>query len=114
MTSASPSINSRVVMSPWHGTSGQCLASTARANRSISQNATVLNPPVLSRPRENPPIPLKRSSTLSFINCTPHHLPHLFLALPCPPFTPGEAIETVDSDLHRSAVDACTLGLRVT
>src|SRR3546814_19966880 len=32
---------------------------------STSQKAATLNPPVLSRPRANPPIPAKRSSVLS-------------------------------------------------
>jgi hypothetical protein len=51
-------------MSSWQGTPGQCLARTALQNGSISQNATVCIP-ARSSPRENPPIPEKRSSTLT-------------------------------------------------
>lgn len=62
MTSASPSWNSLVVMSSWHGTAGQCFASTSRQNGSISQKPTVCIP-ARSSPREKPPMPLKRSRT---------------------------------------------------
>jgi hypothetical protein len=40
---------------------------TLRQNGSISQNATVLNPPDLSRPRENPPMPENKSKSLNIV-----------------------------------------------
>lgn len=49
-----------VATSSYCGTSGQCFANTRRGNSSISQNATVSKPPVRSRPREKPPMPLKQ------------------------------------------------------
>ena len=52
------------------GTSGQCLRRTAWQNWSRSQNATVRKGPADSSPRLNPPIPLKRSRTLSFFLCS--------------------------------------------
>lgn len=56
--------------SSYIGTPGQCLDSTRRQKGSISQNATVSNPPVRSSPRENPPMPLKRSSVFSIRHST--------------------------------------------
>lgn len=47
------------------GTPGQATARSARLAGSISQNATV-SKPARSSPRENPPIPEKRSKTLGF------------------------------------------------
>lgn len=60
----------RVLTSSYRGTSGQCFASTRRQNESISQKATVSNPPVRSKPKLKPPIPEKRSRTRS-INLEP-------------------------------------------
>lgn len=53
------------VTSSKHGTLGQCLANTFRAYLSISQNAFVTNPPLISPATVNPPAPENRSSTLS-------------------------------------------------
>lgn len=52
-----------VSMSSWHQTPGQCWPNTRRQNSSVSQNPTVRNPPVRSRPSEIPPMPLNKSST---------------------------------------------------
>ena len=52
-------------MSSCSGTSGQCFANTFRQYGSISQNATVSNPPARSRPSEKPPMPENRSNTFS-------------------------------------------------
>jgi len=57
--------------SPYCFTPGQCFAKTRRGNSSISQNATVSKPPVRSSPRLNPPIPLNRSRTRSFVILRP-------------------------------------------
>ena len=54
-TSALPHSALIVRTSSWQGVLGQCLASTARGNGSISQKATVSNPPVRSKPRVKPP-----------------------------------------------------------
>ena len=48
-------------------TFGQCLRSTFLGYSSISQKATVLNPPVASNPRENPPMPLNRSRCFNYV-----------------------------------------------
>jgi len=48
------------------GTSGQCFRSTAWQYGSISQNATVSNPPVRSSPSEKPPMPENKSNTRNF------------------------------------------------
>ena len=48
------------------GTSGQFVLSHCRRRLSFSTNPTVLKPPVLSSPSENPPMPENRSRTLSF------------------------------------------------
>ena len=55
-------------MSLYIFTLGQCLPKTFLHSLSFSQNAAVSNPPAHSRPRENPPMPLKRSSTVWFMS----------------------------------------------
>lgn len=73
ITSTGPTSSPRnVVTSSKQGTSGQCFASTRRQNGSISQNATVSNPPVRSSPRLKPPIPENRSKTFSALTPAPY------------------------------------------
>lgn len=76
ITSTGPTSSpfSLVTSSNWR-TCGQCFANTRRQNGSISQKATVSNPPVRSKPKLKPPIPEKRSRTRNlFITLTrsPH------------------------------------------
>jgi len=59
-------------------TRGQCFARTFLGYSSMSQNATVSKPPVASSPRENPPIPLKRSKCLSLSPFTGSSFQDLF------------------------------------
>ena len=54
----------RVWMSPCLGTNGQCLFKIVKQSGSDSHWNTVCNP-ALSRPRSNPPTPLKRDSTFT-------------------------------------------------
>lgn len=54
-------------MSVYRGTLGNLFSKTCKQYLSISQKATVSNPPVDSSPRLKPPIPEKRSKCLSFI-----------------------------------------------
>ena len=58
-------------------TLGQCFFKTLRENFSISQNATVSNPPVASSPKLNPPSPLNKSKCLSIMLGTLHMTLHL-------------------------------------
>jgi hypothetical protein len=53
-----------VLMSPWFGTSGQCLDSTRHAYGSISDcHMTFI--PARSKPRSRPPMPLNSEPTVS-------------------------------------------------
>ena len=62
---------SSFVISSKHGTPGQCFAKTFLQNGSISQKAIVSNPPVLCKPKENPPIPENKSKTVNFSIISP-------------------------------------------
>gem|GEM_PF-6771744 len=72
-STGSKACGSSVVTSSWHGTSGQCLASTARQNGSSSHWPTMIMP-ARSAPRSKPPMPLKSDSTLMLHPASPGSL----------------------------------------